>query len=258
MWALYAMFDPRPSDATFLRVAPGERAKWWEDCLSGGFIAVGWDEVGDLGQYGSDTELRDAMDRQWPGQPGGHLTQARQLLAYRDLQPGDRVLANRGLADVLAVGTVTDGGYRYELSRRECRNLVAVDWDTSYAQTLPAPQHGWRTTFSKVSKRLWADLQSRRDDNGRSDRSRVGDHLLPSGASAGRRNIALTASGSAWAADAPDDVTEVAEALMRKGQVILSGPPGTGKTRLALSVALALTGNADAIDAPEHERRAAL
>ncbi|MFC8423462.1 AAA family ATPase [Streptomyces sp. NPDC057236] len=52
----------------------------------------------------------------------------------------------------------------------------------------------------------------------------------------------------------PDDVQAVLDALERKGQVILHGPPGTGKTRLALGAALALTDRADALGAEPRER----
>ncbi|MCC9705737.1 AAA family ATPase [Streptomyces sp. MNU76] len=49
----------------------------------------------------------------------------------------------------------------------------------------------------------------------------------------------------------------VLDALERKGQVILHGPPGTGKTRLALGAALALDGRADALGADTGQRAAA-
>ncbi len=85
---LYLRFDPRPRQNTIWKIAPGERGRLWEECRDGAVIRVGWDELGDLGQYQSDTELKQALDARWPRSSGGSLTLARRLLAFRDLEPG--------------------------------------------------------------------------------------------------------------------------------------------------------------------------
>lgn len=230
---LYQYFDPRPRQRTIWKIAPGARGRMWEECRDSGFICVGWDELGDLGQYQSDTELKEACDSNWP-RSGGSLTLARRLLAFRDLEAGDRVVANRGVDEVLATGTVT-GGYRFDPQRPEFRHLVPVAWDVSHAQKLPKPQHGWRSTFARVDPALFARFTA---------------HDAPSPSDA---DPSSTGSPPAL----PEDVQAVLDALERKGQVILHGPPGTGKTRLALSAALALSGRADAINADPAQRLAA-
>ena len=40
-----------------LKVAPGEAAEVWGDCLDHGYIRVGWDKVGDLRAYATKEEL---------------------------------------------------------------------------------------------------------------------------------------------------------------------------------------------------------
>jgi 5-methylcytosine-specific restriction protein B len=42
--------EDEPLDAVtrYWKVAPGENAWNWEACKNGGFIAIGWDEMGDL------------------------------------------------------------------------------------------------------------------------------------------------------------------------------------------------------------------
>lgn len=226
---LYGSFDPRPVQRSIWKIAPGEKGRLWDDCRDSGFICVGWDEVGDLGQYQSDVDLKHVLDSHWPGSSGGSLRTARNLLAFRDLEPGDIVVANRGTSQVLAVGEVADG-YRFDATRSEYRHLVPVAWDTSYAQDLAEPQNGWRTTFAKVSAHTLAQIRKGR-----------------SGGGAPAAGIAATAAASI--APLPAEVKQVIDALDRKGQAILYGPPGTGKTRLALSVALALGGRGEAIDA---------
>lgn len=244
MHFLYERFDPRPRQHVIWKIAPGERARLWEEFRDSGTVRVGWDEIGDLGQYQSDTELKKALDEQWPHSSGGSLTLARRLLAFRDLETGDRIVANRGTDEILATGTV-NGSYRYDETLPEYRHLVPVVWDTSHAQKLPKPQHGWRSTFAKVDPALFARITT--------------------GSTGPTGSTGLADAGDAAAnrpADGPpvtlpEDVEAVRDALARKGQVILHGPPGTGKTRLALGAALALAGHADALAGSPEQRAAA-
>jgi 5-methylcytosine-specific restriction protein B len=231
---LYLRFDPRRRQNTIWKIAPGERGRLWNECRDRGVIRVGWDALGDLGQYQSDAELKRALDEHWPRSSGGSLTLARRLLAFRDLEPGDRILANRGTDEVLATGTVS-GSYRFEADLTEYRHVVPVTWDLSHARKLQNPQHGWRSTFAKVDAALFARITT-------------------------RAAVAGSPPAESQPADAvmlPDDVASVLDALERKGQVILHGPPGTGKTRLALSAALALTDRVDTLSSPPERRAAA-
>lgn len=219
---LYATADPREKKRTVWKIAPGRDAKYWDDCVRGEYICVGWDDVGDLGQYTSDNELKLALDEHWPEATGGNLAKARNLLAFRDFQVGDRVVANRGMTHVLAIGTVT-GGYRFDDSRIELKHVVPVAWDMSYKQDLPEQQRGWVPTFAKVPEKLFAQF------------------LL----------AAPGTAASDVSTEVPEEVSQLLAVLERKKQAILHGPPGTGKTRLALSAALAASGRAAAIDAPD-------
>ncbi|MFD7775704.1 McrB family protein [Streptomyces sp. NPDC059753] len=230
MHFLYEHFDPRPRQRTIWKIAPGERGRLWEECRAGAVIRVGWDELGDLGLYQSDTDLKQALDTNWPRRSGGSLTLARRLLAFRDLEEGDRIVANRGVDEVLATGTVS-GSYRFEPERPEFQHVVPVDWDLSHAQRLSEPKQ-WRSTFAKVDPAFFAKLTAPQVNS-----SADADHTPQP------KPVAL-----------PEDVQAVLDALERKGQVILHGPPGTGKTRLALGAALALDGRADVLGADARQR----
>jgi 5-methylcytosine-specific restriction protein B len=233
----YAYLDPRGGDDRILKVAPGEKARLWPECLRDGVIRVGFDEIGDLSAYTGADGLFEHIEQVYPEQgPAYHRKLARQLLRFRDLPAGARILANRGTDEVLALGTVTDDGYRYDPTLPEYRNVVGVDWDTTYAQRLDSPARGWVPTFNYVNAQQWAAIRR------------------------GRRvtTTPVTNGADPEPVELPTEIERILGALRRKKQVILHGPPGTGKTRLALHTALALTGRAQAIDAPAGERRAAI
>ena len=228
---LYNWRDPRETRRV-LKIAPGEKARFWNDCLQGGYICVGWDKVGDLSQFESKGEFRARFEEAYPY--NGHLHQARrkgnELWPLTELEPGDLVVANRGIGRVLALGEVVEPGYRWADERPEYRHTVAVKWNTDYQQSVP-PQRRWATvTVAKVPDTLLKTI-----------------------------------------VDVPPPVVDavygrIATALERKGQLILYGPPGTGKTyqarrfavwwllkRLGREGADAALGDADRLHEAERE-----
>ncbi|MEU8799562.1 AAA family ATPase [Spirillospora sp. NPDC048819] len=211
---LYEWVDPRPATTTILKVAPGERAKYWQECLAGGYMCIGWDDVGDLTEFASEDEFRERFEAAYSDLYNGHKStiskKAKELWRFFRLEPGDRVVANRGINEVLAVGRVTEDGYRWSDERREFRNTVSVDWDTGYAQMLPEPRKAWGTvTVAPVQAELWKTIQTRAG-------SRTSEKVVPA-----------------------DELFEKISGLLeRKGQVVLYGPPGTGKTYTSLRFAL--------------------
>ena len=191
---LYNWRDPKETGRV-LKIAPGESARFWEDCLREGYICVGWDAVGDLSQFESKAAFGARFEEAYPY--NGHLAQARrkgnELWKLSELEPGDLVVANRGIGRVLALGEVVEPGYRWADERPEYRHTVAIKWDTTYEQSV-APQKRWATvTVATVPETLLSTI--------------VRDRMVVD-AVYGR----------------------IAAAIERKGQLILYGPPGTGKT----------------------------
>lgn len=197
-----------PLGGRVFKIAPGPDAMYWGDCLEGGYICVGWDEVGDLTQFESKESFRQTFGAVHDySTPQKETEKANELWTLLELEEGDRIVANRGIDEVLAIGRVVAPGYAWNEERPEYRHTVRVEWDPSQARTI-SPRRGWG--LRTVKELRGAELRSALG------RTQEGDKLDPDVAAADTREVAA-----------------LREALLNKGQVVLYGPPGTGKTRLA-------------------------
>ncbi len=189
-----------------VKIAPGENAGFWDDCLAGGYICVGYDEIGDLREFDSRESYKARFVEVY-GEPYHHKQsvlsrKANELWTLMQLEPGDVVIANKGTSTILAVGDVVEPGYEWKPERAEFRHVVHVKWDTSYVPREIEPQKKWAVvTVASVSPALYQEIIKDHDGNGQPPP----DPIFP----------------------------DISDALKRKGQAILYGPPGTGKTYIA-------------------------
>jgi 5-methylcytosine-specific restriction protein B len=208
---LYDWANPREMSQV-VKIAPGHDAKYWDECLHGNYVCVGWDEVGDLREFESKDSFRDRFAQEYGEMYNHHKAtisrKANELWTLISLEPGDVVVANKGISKILAVGDVAEPGYEWNADREQFRHTVHVDWDTSYEKQIP-PQKSWAVkTVANVPSTLVETIMSK---------------TKPGAV------IELTASD--WPKVPVEPLYfELANALERKGQVILYGPPGTGKT----------------------------
>ena len=198
---LYFWADPR-DQRTIVKIAPGRDAQLWNECLEGGYICVGWDEVGDLRQFESKEACQqrfiEVCGKLYNGSKSTLTNKCKELWTLRELEPGDLIVANKGKSQVLAVGKVVEPGYEWKEDRSDHRHIVHVKWDTSYAQDIETQSSWGFYTIAPVPQNLAAQILAKEGDK----KPLPVDPLY----------------------------RDVAEALTRKGQVILYGPPGTGKT----------------------------
>jgi len=202
---LYAWADPRES-RRIVKIAPGELAKYWEECRENNYICVGWDAVGDLSEYENKDQLRDAMIAKFGYAQAKAMTKAKELWTLRELEPGDIVVANRGISEILAIGEVLDGGYLFNSAREDYKHTLSVKWDTKFAQKIPE-QKGWAfVTVGKIPLTLYESIVS------------------------GKQEQSPTVIEPIF--------LEIERALKDRKQVILYGPPGTGKSYHSRRMAL--------------------
>ncbi|WP_394191018.1 AAA family ATPase [Paenisporosarcina quisquiliarum] len=194
------------------KIAPGKDAENWDSCKENSIITLGWNDVGDLSQYNDFKEFKKAFIQQgFYDNASTNTRKANEVWDFYNLQPGDRVLANKGTTQVLAIGTVNEKGYKYGTDLQRYQHTVGVTWDTIYEGGLTIPaQKKWKTvTVDKVPVKTvdgWIEGETNSIITIQTEKIENNNTLFPI----------------------------IEKAIARKGQIILYGPPGTGKTYTVL------------------------
>lgn len=222
---------PRPTAPTvhYWKIAPGEGADQWENWREAGFIAIGWNGLGDL------TNVTHEEFRMLAEEKGA----SNQVWKFRSIEVGDRVVANDGFFRVLGIGTVT-GPYRYVPNTLHAHQLP-VRWDD--ARERKVEMRGWRATLIRLNQETFKQIEA--------------GTIAEPGALGTPGNVIVsgptdTEVGPEGGLDFDGVLAQLASlqlsfsaelvasyllALQAKRFVLLSGISGTGKTRLAQEIA---------------------
>lgn len=189
---------------------------FWQMMRQRDVIAIGWSRIGDLSwaEDAASTEttarLKSLVAETYPNDAraiGQNASQIGQFLT--GIRDGDVVVAADGM-NVLGVGRVT-GGYEYDASQG-FPHQRPVKWLSDDEWQMPDPAEGLRSTVRELGKHLPNILA-------------IEQHIKQDSPAAviattsPKRPIRLTG--------VPGRIHSILE---RKGQVILYGPPGGGKT----------------------------
>lgn len=209
---LYHWDDPRLGLSVY-KIAPGEGARFWDDCLAGQYMCVGWGEVGDLKDFEDfesfEPRFRQACGPEYGDTPAGRATtvrKARELWRLRQIKPGDLIVANRGMSEILGVGTVQDPPYEWAVDGAEYPHRILVTWDTTKGREIPAQAKWAFVTIAPMSLEEYERLTA----------------------------------GAVSSPDQPpprleidSELAQLGDRLEERKQLIFYGPPGTGKTYMA-------------------------
>jgi 5-methylcytosine-specific restriction protein B len=191
----------------------------WSRMRDGGFMAIGWTELGNLSSL-SPTKaekdaLRDRMALAFPQAANVTTRKTQEVFNFVvNVNEGDVAVASQGSA-VRGIGVVR-GPYYFQEGDGPFGHRRRVEWIDVSEWTLPEKE-GLLTTFLPLGKHKNNLVAIERRLQSRPDGARS-----PAQASGARPTPVLK--------DVP---ARVQAALDRKLQVILHGPPGTGKTHWA-------------------------
>jgi MoxR-like ATPase len=216
-------------------IATGSGGRLWPEFEREKHVAIEWDYLGDLSAFESRDAIRDAMIA---AKALEHDPMHDSLAVWnfvRVMQPGDTVIAKRGLTTLLAYGVVTSD-YRFDEDRAEARHVRDVDWRKIGPWELGEEQRIAGKTLTEFSalkdwlRSVWPLIvaDQRRQPGKEKPRSYSIDDAL--------KELFM-----------PRDLLQsLLDALGRKKNLILEGAPGVGKTFVARRIAYALMGVEDA------------
>ena len=214
--------------------SPGEGAHIWDECYEKGIMAIGWDEIGDLSQYGSKTEMKQAMkehiDPELPYTMAAHAT----WQFSHEIKPGDIVFAKKGRSTVVGRGIV-ESDYYFDKSRDDNKNVRKVKW--THKGEWPHPGQAAMKTLTDIT--AYTDYVEKLNALFEPD--------IENGIE-GKEVKYPSYSKEQFLADVYMDEAgydTLVGLVLNKKNVILQGAPGVGKTYAAKRLAYSIMGVKD-------------
>ena len=245
---------------TYWRLTLDHDPALWIEWQEGGYVAMSWDEMGDVGEIGQGefNARRDSLLEQYPTWRKSEINQLWRFA--HQLHEGDMVVVTGAQNRVLGHGTLV--GPYYFVNEVGLGHRRPVEWEDLTPRQAELPEaHGLvRLQSTAFSTATQAPPLTRNDDvasdqtNGEINDT-IGDDANDNGSRTEARYVAPKPLALPTRENSPtyatrathqpdytleecadatgmDEVTLAAwvHAIDRKGQAILYGPPGTGKT----------------------------
>ena len=226
-----ALADDESRPIHYWIYSPGENAGIWNECCDKGVMAIGWDEIGDLNQYTSKTEMKQAMKEHIDPERSYTIAAHATWQFTHDIQPGDIVFAKKGRSAIIGRGVVRSD-YKFDESRDGNKNVRKVDW--THKGEWPHPGLAAMKTLTDITS--YTDYVEKLNALFESDE--IDD---------------VEAEEVSYPAYAKEDFLKkvymdeadydiLAGLVLSKKNVILQGAPGVGKTYAAQRLAYSIMG----------------
>ena len=209
--------------------APGPGARFWDEFQRKGIIAIGWDDLGDLRAFDDRMDiherLREILDEE---NPINNSLACHQFA--HEMRPGDHVLVKQGRTLLLGHGVI-ESDYEFEETRPEFRHVRRVWWQkTGRWRVSKAEAFTTKTLTDYSGYKRWLLFYFRLMEG--TDPRPPKPVPPPYSPQEALKDLFLSEA----------DFDHIIDALERKKNVVLEGPPGVGKTFIAKRLAYRVIG----------------
>lgn len=225
--------SPEPRPIHFWLYSPGQQASEWDEFHADKIMAIGWDMLGDLAQYSSREEIRQALDVDGTGKKYPHTVRAIWQFQH-EMAEGDIVFAKRGRREIVGRGVVTSEA-RFESGRGKYRHVRSVDWTHRGQWEHPGDAVMKTLTDISADKDYVDKLEALLFDESDIEPDTTPAQLPPYDKTDFLKEVYMTEGR----------YERLRTLLGRKKNVILAGPPGVGKTFAAKRLAYSIMGKKD-------------
>ena len=240
--AAYGTSEPpeEPRERHFWVYAPGDNASIWNECYRGSFMAIGWDEIGDLSTFQTKDEMKQEMKAKIDSNLSYKMAAHATWQFANEMEPGDIVFAKKGMHLIVGRGIV-ESDYQYDAERKHYKNIRKVKWTDRGEWKHPEGQAPMKTltdiTFDNEYVEKLNNLFVGEIPGGNNDIDPVPKKLLiPS----------YTSEDFLKDVFMEEQSYDTLVSLIRtKKNVILQGAPGVGKTFAAKRLAYSMMGEKD-------------
>lgn len=213
-------------------IGAGAGGRFWPLFRREGIAAVFDEQLGDLGECGS----KDEIEAELTAGGGANSRKNDVLCAWQfshEIAVGDLILAKQGRGKLLGYGLVKRE-YRYDEHGGEAAHSIGVEWAEVEPRETP-DGHGFppKTLTQGTAHRNWVAALVRWLDRADAQGTQAGEGSVP-------KKLFSLGDLLEGVFLPREQFTSILDALARRKNVILQGPPGVGKTFLARRIAHAL------------------